>query len=49
VERRAHVHDVHATILYLLGLDHVRVTYQHNGRAERPTITDGEVIRELLA
>lgn len=49
VERRAHVHDVHATILYLLGLDHIRTTYMHNGRAERPTITSGELIRELFA
>jgi hypothetical protein len=49
VERRAHVHDIHATILHLLGLDHLRTTYMHNGRAERPTITDGEVIKELLA
>lgn len=49
VERRAHVHDIHATLLHLLGLDHVRVTYMHNGRAERPTLTDGEVVRELLA
>jgi hypothetical protein len=48
IDRRAHVHDVHATILYLLGLDHVRVTYQHNGRAERPTLTDGEVVREFF-
>ena len=48
VERRAHVHDIHATILHLLGLDHLRTTYMHNGRAERPTITDGEVIKELL-
>jgi len=49
VERRAHVHDIHATILHLLGLDHLRTTFMHNGRAERPTITSGEVIRELLA
>lgn len=49
VERPAHVHDIHATILHLLGLDHVRVTYMHNGRAERPTIVSGSVIKELLA
>jgi uncharacterized protein (DUF1501 family) len=48
IDHRAHVHDIHATILYLLGLDHVRVTYQHNGRAERPTLTDGEVVREFF-
>jgi hypothetical protein len=49
VERPAHVHDLHATILWCLGLDHVRVTYLHNGRSERPTMTDGEVVREALA
>lgn len=49
VERPAHVHDIHATILHLLGLDHVRVTYMHNGRAERPTIVSGNVVRELIA
>jgi hypothetical protein len=49
VERPAHVHDIHATILHLLGLDHLRTTFMHNGRAERPTITSGEVIKEVLA
>ena len=49
VERRAHVHDIHASILYLLGIDHVSLTYLHNGRAERPTITDGELVKELFA
>ena len=49
IERRSHVHDIHATILHLLGLDHLRTLYQHNGRMERPTITDGEPIRELIA
>ncbi len=48
-DRPCHVHDLHATILHLLGLDHTKVTYFHNGRFERPTMTDGEVIRELLA
>jgi hypothetical protein len=49
VERPAHVHDLHATILWALGLDHVRVTYLHNGRSERPTIVSGEVVKEALA
>jgi hypothetical protein len=48
-ERPVHVHDIHASILYLLGLDHKRLTYQHNGRSERPTITSGEVIKELYS
>jgi len=46
-ERPAHVHDIHASILHLLGLDHVNLTYLHNGRAERPTIVGGELIKEL--
>ena len=49
VQQRAHVHDIHATILHLLGLDHTKLTYPHNGREERPTINDGEVIRAALA
>ena len=49
VERPIHVHDLHATIMYLLGLDHLRVTFLHNGRSERATITDGEVVKEVLA
>ena len=49
VERPVHVHDLHATILWCLGLDHVKVTYLHNGRSERPTIVSGDVVREALA
>jgi len=49
IRSRAHVHDIHATILHLLGMDHERLTYLHNGRAERPTINSGEVIWEALA
>jgi hypothetical protein len=48
VESPYHVHDLHASILYALGLDHLRVTYQHNGRAERPTIVGGNVIKQLF-
>jgi hypothetical protein len=48
VERKAHVHDVHASILWLLGIDHAQLTYMHNGRAERPTITSGELVKELF-
>jgi hypothetical protein len=43
------VHDLHATIMYLMGLDHLRVTYPHNGRSERATVTDGEVVKEIVA
>jgi hypothetical protein len=49
VENRIHVHDLHATILHLLGLDHTRLTYPHNGRDERLTDTAGRVVKELLA
>jgi len=44
-----HVNDIHASMLYALGLDHLRVTYMHNGRAERPTVVAGEVIKQLFA
>jgi len=46
---RVHVHDLHATILHLLGLDHTQLTYTHNGREERLTDTSGVVIKEILA
>ena len=49
VEDRAHVHDIHATILHLLGLDHLKLSFPHNGRDERATINDGEVIKPALA
>ncbi len=48
VDRPVHVHDLHATILHLMGLDHERLTYPHNGRGERPTINAGEVITEAV-
>ncbi len=47
-EQRAHVHDIHASMLHALGLNHIHTTYMHNGRAERPTIVGGEVIRGLF-
>jgi hypothetical protein len=49
VAGRAHVHDVHATILHLLGLDHERLTYRFNGRDFRLTDVAGQVIRPILA
>ena len=49
VERRVHVHDLHATILALLGFDHERFTYRYAGRDFRLTDVHGEVVRELLA
>jgi hypothetical protein len=49
VEKPVHPRDLHATILHLLGLDSMRLTYLHNGRHERLTDFGGEVIRDLLA
>jgi hypothetical protein len=48
VEGRAHVHDLHATVLDLLGFDHERLTFLHNGRDERLTENGGRVLRRLL-
>ena len=45
----AHVHDLHATILHLLGLNHRKLTFRRDGRDERLTDTAGEVIRKVLA
>ena len=41
VEDRMHIHDIHATILHLMGLDHMRLVYMHDGRPERPTLNEG--------
>jgi arylsulfatase A-like enzyme len=49
VENRVHVHDLHATILHLLGLDHERLTYRYAGRDFRLTDVEGHVIRDILA
>src|SRR5256714_134170 len=48
-EEPHHVNDIHASILYLLGLDHLKTTYMRNGRAERPTVTAGKLITKLWA
>jgi hypothetical protein len=47
-ERKVHVHDFHATLLHLLGIDHSRLTYRHAGRDFRLTDVAGEVVREIL-
>jgi uncharacterized protein (DUF1501 family) len=49
VEGRVHLHDLHATILHLLGLDHERLTWRQLGRDYRLTDVYGEVVREILA
>jgi hypothetical protein len=48
-ENRMHVHDLHATILHLMGLDHERLTYRYSGRDFRLTDVSGRVAREILA
>jgi hypothetical protein len=49
VEDRAHVHDLHATILHLLGLDHKKLTFRFQGRDFRLTDVHGELVTKLLA
>ncbi len=48
VEDRMHVHDIHATLLYLMGLDHLKLTYRYKGRPERPTLNEGEPCLKVL-
>jgi hypothetical protein len=49
VEDRMHVHDLHATILHLLGFDHERLTYRYAGRDFRLTDVHGKVVSDLIA
>jgi uncharacterized protein (DUF1501 family) len=49
VDRKLHIHDLHATILHLLGLDHERLTYRYAGRDFRLTDVAGQVAREIIA
>lgn len=49
VENQVHWHDFHATVLHLLGLDHTRLTFYHNGIERRLTNVHGEVVQGLLA
>jgi arylsulfatase A-like enzyme len=49
VENPVHIHDLHATILHLLGLDHEKLTYRHAGRNFRLTDVHGRVLKEILA
>ena len=48
-EDRVHVHDLHATLLHLLGFDHTRLTYKFQGRNFRLTDVHGNVVKKLLA
>ena len=47
-ENPIHVHDLHATILYLLGINHERLTFFHQGRDQKLTDVEGRVVREIL-
>ena len=48
IEDRMHVHDLHATILHLMGLDHTKLTYLHKGRPERATLNEGVVSSRVV-
>jgi hypothetical protein len=49
VEKQVYWHDFHATVLHLLGIDHERLTYYHNGIRRRLTNVHGEVVKDILA
>ena len=49
IDTRLHVHDLHATILHLLGLDHTKLVYFHKGRPERATINEGDIYRKITS
>ncbi len=48
-DKAVDTYDLHATVLQLVGLDHLKTTFLHNGRSERPTVVYGRVVPELLA
>jgi hypothetical protein len=48
VKDKVHVHDLHATLLHLMGLDHEKLTYRHAGRDYRLTDVAGNVVKEIL-
>ena len=49
VEDRLHTHDFHATLLHLLGLDHMRLVYRHKNRPERPTLNEGAPCEKIIS
>ena len=49
MHNRMHIHDLHATLLHLLGIDHERLTYRHAGRDYRLTDVHGHVAKDILA
>lgn len=48
VEDKLHVHDIHATVMGMMGLDHTKVVYMHKGRPERVDLNEGHVHKELV-
>ena len=49
VEKPVHVHDMHATILHLMGIDHTKLTYRYSGRDFRLTDVSGTVLHDLIS
>jgi len=49
IENRVHMHDLHATILHLMGLDHTKLTYRHAGRDYRLTDVHGKIISDVFS
>jgi hypothetical protein len=49
VDNKMHINDLHATMLYLLGLDHEKLTYSYSGRETRLTDLAGKVVKEIVA
>ncbi len=49
VENKMHVHDLHATMLHLMGIDHERLTYRYSGRDFRLTDVHGRIVKEIIA
>ena len=49
VQDRVHVHDLHATILHLMGLDHEKLTYRYSGRDYRLTDVHGRILHDIIA
>jgi hypothetical protein len=49
VQDKVHIHDLHATILALLGFDHEKLTFRYNGRDFRLTDVSGKVVQGVLA
>ncbi|MFN7797458.1 MAG: DUF1501 domain-containing protein, partial [Planctomycetota bacterium] len=49
IENKMHVHDLHATLLHLMGIDHEKLTYRYSGRDFRLTDVHGRVVTDILA